>query len=540
MNSKKDKFIMQAGILAIAGIICRIIGILYRSPLTSIIGDEGNGYYSSAYNIYTIILLISSYSIPSAISKIIAGRLALKEYRNAHKIFTASIIYVVVVGGAASLITFFGAGWLVSEHSINVLRIFAPTIFLSGLLGVLRGYFQAHKTMLHTSISQIIEQIMNAVVSILAAFLLMQTVQTADSTTQAVYGAMGSALGTGMGVVIALVFMWGMYMLNRKVIHKRIHHDETGSELSYRSIFKIIILMVTPVILSTFIYNFSTSLNQTIYTKISEHVYGVSTSDIAILYGIFAGKAVVIANIPIAIASAMSSAIIPTIATTHTQGDLEGTHKKISDAIQSTMLIAIPSAIGLAVLAEPIVQLLFPQRESLALAANLLRGLSVTVIFFCLSTLTNAFLQAIGKVNLPVINAAISLVIQTILLLVLLLFTNMNLYALVIAMIVYSLLMCVFNSLSLQKYLGYRCDYIKLFILPLLSACIMGLVAFFAFEGLHLVIPSSTLCLILSIGAAGITYLIAVIKTETLTRGELYCLPKGHAIVRFAEKLRLL
>ena len=210
MAKKNDGFIMQAGILAMAGIICRIIGILYRSPLAAVIGDEGNGYYGSAYNIYTIILLISSYSIPSAISKVIAGKLALKEYRNAQRIFHCAFIYVIVVGGAASLFAFIAAGipgLLVEENAADVLRIFAPTIFFSGLLGVLRGYFQAHKTMVQTSISQILEQILNAVISILAAYLLKQTVIDKDLTTQAIYGAMGSALGTGAGVLIALAFM---------------------------------------------------------------------------------------------------------------------------------------------------------------------------------------------------------------------------------------------------------------------------------------------------------------------------------------------
>ena len=172
-EKKNDGFIMQAGILAITGILVRVIGILYRAPLTGIIGDEGNGYYTSAYNIYTIILLISSYSIPSAISKVIAQRLALREYRNAHKIFRCSILYVFIVGGVASLVAFFAAPWLVETNSTIVLRVFAPTIFLSGFLGVLRGYFQAHRTMLQTSFSQIIEQILTAVVSLGAAYLLI-------------------------------------------------------------------------------------------------------------------------------------------------------------------------------------------------------------------------------------------------------------------------------------------------------------------------------------------------------------------------------
>ena len=125
-SSRKDGFIIQAGILAAAGIICRIIGLLYRSPLAAVIGDEGNGYYQTAFNVYTIILLISSYSIPSAISKVIAQKLSVRDYVNAHRIFLCAMFYVLVVGGIASLVLFFGAGLFAKGPAVAVLRVFAP------------------------------------------------------------------------------------------------------------------------------------------------------------------------------------------------------------------------------------------------------------------------------------------------------------------------------------------------------------------------------------------------------------------------------
>lgn len=539
-NNKKDGFVVQAGILAMAGILVRIIGILYRSPLTEIIGDEGNGYYSSAYNIYTIILLISSYSIPSAISKVIAQRLALREYRNAHRIFHCAILYVVVVGGIASLFTFFGAGWLVEDNCKSVLRVFAPTIFLSGLLGVLRGYFQAHRTMLQTSVSQIMEQILNAIVSLLAAHMLIQTVATESETTQAINGAIGSALGTGSGVLIALLFMWAVYGLNRKLIITRVRKDVRHQELSYRQIFGIIFSMVTPFILSTFIYNFSTSLNQTIYTKIMKHVMNWSESMIAVNYGIFAGKAVVISNIPIAIASSMSSAMIPSISASYAQGDKEKTHHQIYVAVQTTMLISIPCAFGMFALAEPITALLFPQKESLALAASLLRAISVSVIFYALSTLTNAVLQGIGKVNVPVINAAAALVVQTLVLVVLLLYTKLSLYALAVAMIVYSFLMCLLNNVAVRKALGYRQEIIKTFLKPALSALVMGVSAYYVYKVVYMIAPVNLIALALAVFVAVIIYFTLVIKTGALSEEELKNIPKGGAIVRLAKKLHLL
>ena len=539
-KNKNNSFILQAGILAAAGILCRIIGILYRSPLTGIIGDEGNGYYSSAYNIYAIILLVSSYSIPSAISKVISQRLALKEYRNAHRIFHCALIYVIVVGGAASLFTFFGAGLLVEEHSVGVLRIFAPTIFLSGLLGVLRGYFQSHRTMVQTSISQILEQIANAGISILAAYLLMNSVRGTDKTNEAIHGAMGSAMGTGAGVFIALLFMAMVYCLNKRVIRRRIEKDMTKTVLPYGQIFKIIIFMVTPVILSTFIYNFSTSLNQTLYTKILKNIYGYTSSQIATDYGIFAGKAVVISNIPIAIASAISAAMIPNISGTYAQGDKRATNQLVDRSIRTTMIIAIPSAIGLFVLARPVVQLLFPQPQSIDMAAFLLQGLCITVVLYSLSTLTNAILQGIGKVNKPVINAAIALVAQTIVLVILLFTTDLLLGSLVIATIVYSLLMCILNQRSVRQALGYRNQYMKSFVLPAIVSVVMGAVAWGTYHIMYLIVHSNVISLIISIGVAVIVYFSGILKIGVICENELAAMPKGQLLVRITKKLRLL
>lgn len=540
---KKDNgggFIVQAGILAMTGILCRIIGLLYRSPLANIIGDEGNGYYNAAYNIYTIILLISSYSIPSAISKVIAERLALKQYKNAHRIFQCALIYVIVVGGIASLFTYFCAGWLVESYSVMVLRIFAPTIFFSGLLGVLRGYFQAHGTMLQTSVSQILEQILNAVVSLVAAYLFMKAVANSDTTTQAVYGAAGSALGTGTGVLIALVFMYLMYLLNKKIIYHRIEKDRRQEVNSYKHIFKIIILMVTPVIMSTFIYNSSTVVNQTIYRNILRDFYHTASDVIATNYGVFAGKAVVIVNIPIALASAMAAAMIPMISGSFAKGDEKETNQKIQSGIRTTMLISIPCAVGMFVLPKPIMKLLFSQKESFVLASNLLRVLSISVIFYALSTLSNGVLQGIGRVNKPVINAGIALVLQTVVLVVLLLVTDLGLYSLAVAMIVYSLTVCVLNQMSIQKCLGYSIDWGGTFIKPLIASLIMGAFALGTYRLVNLVVPYNAICLFTAIGVAVGVYFVLVIKMSIVSEAEMLAMPKGGLIVRVAKKCRLL
>lgn len=548
-NSRKNNFIMQAGILAAAGIISRIIGLLYRGPLHSVIGDLGLGYYQSAYNYYTIILLISSYSIPSAISKVIAQKLGRKEYRNAHRLFLGALMYVLVVGGAASLFLFFGAGWFVAGEAVPVLRAFAPTIFVYGILGVLRGYFQAHKSMAQTSVSQILEQVANAVVSVGAACLLIQTFMktmevpqdAAGQVSRATYGAIGSALGTGAGVLAALLFMAGVYALNRGMIHRRIRRDRHREVDSYGEIFRTITHVVTPFILSTAVYNLSGTVNNALYTKFLPAVKELDSVELYSRYGVFSGQALTISNIPIAFASAMAAAMIPSVAQLMSAGKVKGAREKIGAAVKSTMIISIPCAVGLFVLAKPVTSLLFSNtEESLDLAAKLLMTLALSVIFYALSTLNSSILQGLGKVNAPIINAAIALVLQTAAAAGLLYFTDMDLYAIAIANTLYSGIMCVLNQMSVRRAVQYRQEIFTAFAVPVMASLFMGAAAWAVYEGVFLLTHSMQLSVIPAILIAACVYFAMLIGMRGITEEELRGFPKGHLLVKAARKCRLM
>lgn len=570
MAKKTGSIVKQAGVLAAAGILVKIIGILYRSPLTSLIGDEGNGYYSVAYNIYIIILMLSSYNIPAAVSKLIAEKLALGQYKNAHRVFICALWYVMVLGVVAAAVLYFFADKLVGPNAATVLRVFAPTILIFGPLGALRGYFQAHHTMTPTSVSQIFEQILNAGVSIGAAYLFTRTVpgmteatretayaagsvlQTGSAyvlgesaargtdTQRAILGAAGSALGTGSGVLIAMLFMTWVYALNRSSLKKNIRRDRTGEALPYGQIFKLMLLMVTPILLSNLIYNFSTTLNQTIYFAVLRNIQGVSEAESSTMYGIYSGKATIIVNVPIAIAAAMSSVMIPAISSEYAKRNMKEIHRKLDQSIRVTMMVAIPSTVGLFVLARPITQLLFPQRASLEMASSLLRGLSVTVILFSISTITNGVLQGIGKVVKPVIHASAALVIQGIVLALLLLGTDWNLYALVIASILYSGLIVLLNGYSLKRLLHYRQEIRNTFIMPSFAAAVMGAAAWGVYHGLYQLVKSNALCLFAAIGIAGCVYFIVLLKIGGVGERELRSFPKGTLLIRVAKKTGLL
>lgn len=550
-NRRSSGVLVQAGILAMASMIVRVIGLLYRAPLTAIIGDEGNGYYGTAYNIYTIILMVSSYSMPSAISKLMAQKLAVGEYRNANRVFRCALTYGVLVGLVGSGLLFFGARFLVPDVAVCVLQVFAPTVFLFGILGSMRGYFQARGSMVPTSVSQILEQLANAVVSIAAAWLLMQTAVGADPTRRAQLGAMGSALGTGAGVLIALLFMVFCFRRSKEGRKAEILSDATGKEEKYRIFLRDTILVITPFMLSGVIMNLTTSLNQTIYMRMLIDLKGAGETATTTLYGIFSNKAVVISNIPISIATAVSSAIIPGISAAYARRDETGARRQVGNAIRITSIIAIPSAVGLAVLARPITMLMFPQMESLELASSLLSLLAVTVIFYSISTITNAALQSIGKMNLPLVSAGIALVVQTVVLVLLLRFTDLDVRALVLVSILYSVMIFAVNQYYLRRFLGIRQDVRRDYLQPLACAALMGAAAKAVYylvsmaaepvenlpKGFYFRNLAATAAALL---AAVLVYGYTMVRSGTVRRKDLLSMPKGQSLVRLMEKLHWL
>ena len=395
--SRKNSLIKNASILMVASIISRIIGLIYRRPLGAVLGTVGLGYYGYASNLYSILLLISSYSIPMAVSKVVSERLALRQYKNARKVFRGALMYAVLVGGVTALIAFFGGSVLLpanQQNAVPALQVLAPTIFLSAILGVFRGYFQAHHTMTPTSISQVAEQIVNAVVSVLAAWLLIVNLAPGGGTEAAIYGSVGGTLGTGAGVLTGLLFMVFVYMLNRPVFRRQAGRDRHRQEESYGDVFRIIFFLITPVIFTTFVNNASAYLDSYLYSSI-QGMHGIAADSISAAYGEFSNYYQPIINIPLAMASASASALMPEVSGCVAVGNYREANRQINQTIRLTMFICIPATVGLTVLASPIMGVLFP--ASTELAARLLMTGALSVIFTALATITGSVLQSIGR-----------------------------------------------------------------------------------------------------------------------------------------------
>lgn len=544
-NSTSTGFVVQGSILAIASILARVIGLIYRVPVTRIIGDYGNGLYGFAFEVYSMMLLISSYSLPTAISKLVAARNHNREHKNAYKIFKAGMFLALAVGTFTAVVTFFLAdfiaGTVMKDPMIAFsLRVLAPAILIVAIMGILRGYYQGLGTMMPTAISQIVEQLINAIVSVVASMYLFSYGNKVAKILQndkygPAYGAAGSTLGTLAGAIVGLAFLLFMMAIYQRVLKKKLARDRTVRTESYREIYKLLFATIVPIILSTAVYNSSVFIDQIIFNNVMS-ARGVA--NYTTMFGVFTGKYRLLVNVPVSIASAMASSTIPTLTAAVASKDRELINEKINISIRFVMVIAIPSSVGLAVLGSPILQLLF--KDTRALPAQLLMVGSSAVVFYSLSTLSNGILQGLNQMRVPVTNAFISLIFHVILVYGLVAFTELNIYSMVIGSVFFALLMCIFNSIAIRRATGYHQEIHRTFVIPLIASTAMGLVAYLVYHGLDKLTGSNTISVIIALMGAVVVYGVLLLVLKGFTEEELFSLPKGYLIVGLAQKLHLM
>ena len=533
-NSAKD-LITQSTILAAASVIVRLIGLIYRIQLTNIVGNEGMGYYGFAYEVYQILVILSTSAVPTAVSKLIAARVARREYKNAAAIFRCALKFSALFSGTLALITFIFAPFIsrtlfggITEVS-PALRILAPTVCVCAVMGVFRGFTQGLGTMVPTAVSQTLEQIFNAIVSIVAAALLIGK--------GAAYGAAGGTLGTLVGAASGVIFLYFIYASFRPTMRRRMRKDPTKKILEDRKIYRMVILTIVPLVLTSTVYQISSLIDSSLFSNILKYL-GYQTSFISSLYGIYSSKYQMLINLPLGITSALSVAIIPGIAGAIALKRPEQVREHMDMGIKITFMIAIPCAVGIALLGGPIIQMLFS--DATTLPGRMLFVGAVNVVFYALSTLTSTVLQASSYMKVPVINALISLGIHILFTVVLLAFADLHIFAIIYGNIIFSFCMCLLNFYSLMKLVGYRIDLTKMALPTLIASLIMGAIAFLSYRGILFILGSNTVSVLLAILIAVVSYALVMVITRAVTEEELYMFPKGASLVRLLYRIHLL
>ena len=544
----ESNFVVQGSILAIASIVVRIIGIAYRIPMINIIGDEGMGYYGTAFNVYNIALLLSSYSLPLAVSKMVSVRLARKQYRNSVRILRAALVYATVVGALAAAVIWFGADFFAREvffmpYAAFALKTLAPTVWIMAYLGVFRGYYQGQGTMVPTALSQVFEQIVNAIVSVAAgSWLFNQAIKVeilkgeSGSGYSNSWGAAGGTIGTGAGAFTALVFLLLLFAVYQRTIRKKVRRDRSGSLESYGTITKILFFTVVPVVVSSAIYNVNSVLDNGLLAYNFKSL-GMEEEFIS-QWGVYTGKYHLLINVPMAVSNALSSSLIPSVSRAVATGDRRMVKKKVAAAIRFSLLIAIPSAVGLTVLAGPLNNLLFSGDNDLAVQMTLYG--SIAVVFYSVSTVTNAILQGIDRMRLPIVHALTALVLHLAAMEVMVLVFHMGIFSMVFANILFAVIMCFLNHRSIRKILGYRQEVKKTILLPAAASAVMGAAAVGVYKLIHLGIQSNAVCTLGAVAAAVAVYGVLLVKLGCLDEDELHQMPGGTRLLQVFRKLRLM
>ena len=536
-------FLVQGSVLAAAGVITKIIGAVYRVPLVNILGDKGMGYYGVAFQIYAIALTLTSYSLPLAVSKLVSARNAVGQYRNAHKVFRIALSFAFTVGGSAALLIFFGAD-IIASHimkmslSAYALRVLAPCILVVAVLGVFRGFFQGNKSMIPTAFSQVLEQIVNAAVSIMGAYFLRKLAKAAKKgeNYSLAMAAVGGTLGTVAGAVFALLFLMFVFAAYQRVMKRQRRRDRTRRRESYEHIFRALLFTIAPVLLSSTVYNLSGVIDNAMFGTIMS-AQGHAESDYAGLLGILSGKYDTIINVPLAFSNALGASLVPSLVATAKSGNRRQVNSKISLFVRFNMMIAIPSAVGLFVLAKPILDLIF-FTENNDVSAKMLQIGAVSVIFYCLSTVTNAVHQGLDNMMVPVKSASISLVVHIVSLFVMMVVFQWGIYGVVVSKIVFSATASMLNSHALRQKVGYIQEQKKTFLIPLLASAIMGALSLGAYSLFRLLIgqkPATLVAILIAVAAYG----AALVLLGGVSEEEMAEMPKGRLLAKVCRKVRL-
>lgn len=528
--SEKNSFVKQASVLALASLLVRFLGFLYRLPLTRLIGDEGNGIYSAGYYLYTFFLIMSSAGLPAAISKIVSERTAKNNFNGAHEIFKTALWLAGMLGFIAFLLIFFGAKYFAdiigSPKSFYAILSLSPTVFIVAIMAVFRGYFQGLKDTWPTAISQIIEQIFNAVFSVWLAYILVKK--------SVELGAAGGTMGTGIGALFGLVSIVLIYFIKRKDIKKNLDVSIKSYE-SRKDICLEIIKTSVPIIVGTAIFSLTNLIDMKMVMTCLKKNFDQHQSDI--LYGQLTGKYVVLTTLPVSLATAIATAIVPNIASSFVLKNFDRVKQKINTALRLSMIFSVPAAVGMGVLSRQILIMLFPEYPG---GEKLLMVGSISVIFLALAQTVTGILQGINKLHTPAIAAFFGAIIKIPLNYFLITNAKINVLGAVISTIACYFVASIFDLIVMSREIKFLPDINGFFIKPILASAIMGTVCYFAYDLLYFLIGKNNLALLLDISLGILAYFVFLFLFGGIKNEDLKLMPMGSKLITLIDQFGLI
>lgn len=524
---KKQSFLQGTAILAMATVIVKLLGFLFKTPLNYIIGEQGSSYFYNAYKVYDVLLMISTTGLPVAVSRMIAEAQELKNYAQIRRIFKTALYVFLAIGIVGSLGMFLFCKQLSVVVTTNVnswaaIAALAPCVLLICLISAYRGFFQGQRYMSPTSFSQILEAMTRLAVGLAVAYLIMK------KTGNVVYAAAGAIMGVTAGCLISVIYLHSKF----QGAYASLPLDG-GTAKSSRSTLKELLSIAVPITLGSAGLQIINLIDTMIYMRRLTGALGWSAAQVDTANGIYSFQQTIFA-LPCAFIPTITIACLPAITAALTRKDGKAARATEESALRTMALIAMPCAAGLVVLAEPIVRLLCPGygEASVAVAAPILAILGVAVIFNSMVLLLNSFMQAHGDVTTPVINMLIGGVVKIIVNYILVGTASINIIGAPIGTTVCYLCIMALNLVTMRKSVTTRPQIFKNLARPFAAAAIMGGATYLVYYVLSGVLGSRSIaCLVSLIFAVGV-YFVMVILLKCVTYEDCLLLPKGEKIAK--------
>ncbi len=526
-KTKKQGFLQGAAILTAGAILVKLIGALYKIPMNRIIGTEGFGHFNVAYNIFNVLLTVSTAGLPIAVSRMVAQANTLGNRRQIQKIFHTSLRIFLIIGIVASAAMFLFArqlaNWMGDPDAFYAIAVLSPAVLFLCIVSAFRGYFQGQQYMTPTAISQIIEAVAKLVLGLGAVFLVLRLG----------FGKPEAAAGAIFGVTVGTILSAAFLLIQYRKKHVRLTaEDRQDHILSTGATAKQLLKLAVPITIGSTGLQIFNALDTKIILGRLQNVIGLSSQAASSLFGTYSA-AQTFYMLPSALITPLNVSIIPTVTAALTLKNFREAQRTEESAVRMTALIALPCGAGLSVLSVPIQAFAYGyDPETLNTAGGLLAILGVAVIFNCMVLVTNAILQAHGKVSIPIYTTLVGGLVNIITDYVLIGMNVINIYGAAVATIIYCAVIMFLNIFAMHRSLELPPRILRQFVRPVIATAIMAVAAYLSYEAVHTLISSVTIALLASVLVAVAVYVILVYALKIITWYDCQLLPKGDLIAR--------
>lgn len=546
-NGKKkgQNYLHGAAILTAGVIIMKILGFFYKIPLGNILGDEGYSMFMGAYSIYFIFFTLATAGLPVALSRLVAEADASGRARQEQKLFRVALATFTVLGLLFASIMFFFPRWLAAVYLENPdaapsVRAMAPAILLVCMVSAYRGYCQGNGNMLPTTVDEVLEVLFKVVAGLVIAVLVLRA--KAGKPDALPMGSAGAIFGVSVGSAVSLLYM---------VLYKRRHYDTlaapytAGSRSSLAAseqeeevdsaltIVKNIFSIGVPIALGACIMALLNSVDSKLCMNRLQSAAGFNYQQAKVLYGVY-GKAQTLFNLPAAFITPLTISIVPAISSALARGDRRSAGTVSEDSMRISALVSVPMGVGLAVLAKPIMDTLYP--GSHPAGPGLLGVMGVASFFVCILLMENAILQASGKEKLTMVTLIAGGLVKILINWFLVARREINIYGAPVGTLVSYLVMAVMNYVFMWRCLSYRPRLLRCFAGPVLSSAVMGVTAWAVFGLLARILGHGRFSILLAMAAAILAavavYLAAAIFSRSVTKEDMRLIPGGEKIAK--------